>query len=115
KIADRSSPPASSPVARTAIPSSTGTAASVPSATRLRGRRNTSRSSEASSRADARTPPPAPASAADPAGDSSSAVDIEPLPRQAHEHVLQARPDRGEPAYGHARVHQAGDDPFRRQ
>src|SRR5262249_16757168 len=104
---------------RSAIPTSTGRPTSTASRSRLRHRRKIRASSERSIRSHGRTTPrravsPA-AGAAPPSGMSAvpppgagaaSAVDIEALPGEFHEQVLQAGPRRVQAGHGHAGQHQ---------
>src|SRR5262249_8565923 len=97
-------PPAAS---RSAIPSRIGTATTTASRPRLRHRRKTSASSDRSSRSHGRTEPRrtrAPSTAPPPGAGAetgaASAVDIETLPGELHEQVLQAGPRRIESGHG---------------
>src|SRR5215469_13339501 len=103
-------PPPSPPrgtASRSAVPSRIGIATTTASRARLRHRRNTSASSDRSNRNHGRTEPrrPRPASTAPPPGAgaetvAASAVDIETLPGELHEQVLQAGPRRIESGHG---------------
>src|SRR5215468_3180135 len=103
---------------RSAIPSRTGRAARTASSARLRSRRKTRRSSERSRRSQLGTAPRDPASwpagPARPAGGTAvtSAVDIEPLPGQPDEQVLQVGPRGGQPGDADAGQHEFAADPF---
>src|SRR5215468_7658526 len=88
------------------------------SSARLRSRRKTRRSSERSRRSQLGTAPRDPASGpagpARPAGGTAvtSAVDIEPLPGQPDEQVLQVGPRGGQPGDADAGQHEFAADPF---
>src|SRR6516165_7007954 len=116
---------------RRAIPITTGNTTVTASSTRFRFRRNTSRSSEENSLNHARTTPgraparpgswPTAASAGRPGGDrtagagtaGSLSVDIEALPGEPDEQVLQARRGDLEAADPDAGLDELGADPLR--
>src|SRR5215212_210207 len=101
-------PPPLPSLRRIATAMSTGTHASATSRAWLRRRPNTSRSSERSNRVDSRRGAQATGRAA---GRVISLVDIEALPRQRHEHVLEIGALDGELAHADAREHElAGDE-----
>src|SRR5215813_13000087 len=115
------SPPPLPPLgvaSRSATPSRTGRAARAASSARLRSRRKTRRSSERSRRSQAGTAPGVLASwsagRAPPAGGIAvaSAVDIEPLPGQPDEQVLQVGPRGGQPGNADAGQHEFAADSF---
>src|SRR5215469_13557524 len=102
---------------RNAIPSRTGIATTTASKPRLRHRRKTSPSSERSSRNHGRTEPrrtPPAATAPPPGAGATSTVDIEALPGELHEQVLQTGPGRVEPGHGNPGQHQLAADRLRR-
>src|SRR5580704_10608523 len=92
---------------RSAVPSRMGIATTTASRARLRHRRKMSPSSERSSRSHGRTKPRRAALTASappgagPVTAGASAVDIEALPGEFHEQVLQAGPRRVEAGHGH--------------
>src|SRR5262249_52015024 len=111
-------PPAAS---RSAIPSRIGTATTTASRPRLRHRRKTSASSDRSSRSHGRTEPRrtrAPSTAPPPGAGAetgaASAVDIETLPGELHEQVLQAGPRRIESGHGDPGEDELAADRLRR-
>src|SRR5215472_14409867 len=99
-------------VSRSTTPKKTGTTASTPSSARLRGRKNTKRSSEKKNRNQVGTgfvPSRGRSSGCSGIGRSVTgfvSVDIEALAGQLDELVLEAALRRLEPGDGHARVHQ---------
>src|SRR5215831_18309803 len=111
-------PPPRGAASRSAMPSRTGSAARTASSARLRSRRKTSRSSERSKRSQAGTAPGTlTGAAAGPAGPGgtavTSAVDIEPLPGQPDEKVLQVGPRGVQPGDADTRQHEFPADAFR--
>src|SRR6266516_2382858 len=109
-------PPPRGAASRSAIPSRTGRAARTASRARLRSRRKTRRSSERSRRSQPGTAPGVlaswPPGSAPPAGGAAvaSAVDIEPLPGQPDEQVLQVGPRRVQPGDADTRQHELTAD-----
>src|SRR5215469_8646668 len=114
-------PPPCGTASRSAVPSRIGIATTTASRARLRHRRKTSASSDRSSRSHGRTEPRRTrrASTAPPPGagaetGAASAVDIETLPGELHEQVLQAGPRRIEPGHGDPGKDQLAADRLRR-
>src|SRR6478672_2447733 len=113
-------PPPRGAASRSAIPSRTGRAARAASRARLRSRRKTRRSSERNRRSHPGTAPGVltswPAGRAPPAAGTAvaSAVDIEPLPGQPDEQVLQVGPRGVQPGNSDAGQHEFAADPFGR-
>src|SRR6266516_1257679 len=109
-------PPPRGAASRSAIPSRTGRAARTASRARLRSRRKTRRSSERSRRSQPGTAPGVlaswPPGPVRPAGGTAvaSAVDIEPLPGQPDEQVLQVGPRRVQPGDADTRQHELTAD-----
>src|SRR5260370_11475780 len=102
---------------RSAIPMTTGNTTVAASSSRFRRRRKTSRSSAPNSRSHARTGLRAAASAAPAPGSAAasaaSAVDIETLPGEPDEQVLEAGRGDREAADADPGVHELGADAFR--
>src|SRR5215472_12204909 len=114
-------PPPCGTASRSAVPSRIGIATTTASRARLRHRRKTSASSDRSSRSHGRTEPrrTRPASSAPPPGagaetGAASAVDIETLPGELHEQILQAGPRRIESGHGYPGEDQLTADRLRR-
>src|SRR5215469_8844 len=113
-------PPPSPPrgtATRSAVPSRIGMATTTASRARLRQRRKTSESSERNSRNHGRTEPrrtPPTATAPPPGAGATSTVDIEALPGELHEQVLQTGPGRVEPGHGNPGQDQLAADRLRR-
>src|SRR5215469_915019 len=105
-------PPPECSVSRSTTPKKTGTTASTPSSARLRGRKNTSRSSEKKNRNHGGTGLVGLVGRSSGTGGTGRtaagvvSVDIEALPGQLHELLLQAALWRLEPRDGNACPHQ---------
>src|SRR5215472_9616702 len=112
---DSGPPPPRGAASRSAIPSRIGRAASAASSARLRSRRKTRRSSERSRRSQAAAAPGVlaswPAGVASGRAAVASAVDIEPLPGQPDEQVLQVGPRGVQPGNADPCQHELTADP----
>src|SRR5579875_848673 len=94
------------------MPMRIGKRATTASSSRLRRRRNTSRSSDRKTRSQARKAPTPAARPGVPAVTVASAIDVEPLSGQPDEQVLQAGGDHGQAADTDAGADELGADPF---